>query len=170
MDSPLRFVCRLDTIFRILKAQPDGYWLTDCDTSSPPFFEVNLDGYGRVPTPDSWMTEQINTPAQVARLKMIQPLLDCTDCISDKSLRYQMAAEVAQQHKTTTRRILRLYYRYLATGRLTQKRTRQASKSNQMIERAIRRYYFGAKRLSLALAYSVYIPPRPNEKNSPLDF
>ena len=103
------------------------------------------------------MTEQINTPAQVARLKMIQPLLDCTDCISDKSLRYQMAAEVAQQHKTTTRRILRLYYRYLATGRLTQKRTRQASKSNQMIERAIRRYYFGAKRLSLRSAYEMML-------------
>lgn len=157
MDSPLRFVCRLDTTFRILKAQPDGYWLTDCDTSSPPFFEVNLDGYGRVPTPDSWMTEQINTPAQEARLQMIQPLLNCDKCISDKSQRYRMAAEAAQQYQTTTRRILRLYYRYLATGRLTQKRTRQASKSNQMIERAIRRYYFGAKRLSLRSAYEMML-------------
>ena len=157
MDSPLRFVCRLDTTFRILKAQLDGYWLTDCDTSSPPFFEVNLDGYGRVPTPDSWMTEQINTPAQEARLQMIQPLLNCDKCISDKSQRYRMAAEAAQQHQTTTRRILRLYYRYLATGRLTQKRTQQASKSNQMIERAIRRYYFGAKRLSLRSAYEMML-------------
>ena len=157
MDRPLRFVCRLDTTFRILKAQPDGYWLTDCDTSSPPFFEVNLDGYERVPTPDSWMTEQINTPAQVARLKMIQPLLDCTDCISDKSLRYRMATEAAKQNQTTARRILRLYYRYLATGRLTQKRTQQASKSNQAIEQAIRRYYYGSKRLSLRAAYEMML-------------
>lgn len=157
MDRPLRFVCRLDTTFRILKAQPDGYWLTDCDTSSPPFFEVNLDGYERVPTPDSWMTEQINTPAQVARLKMIQPLLDCTDCISDKSLRYRMATEAAKQNQTTARRILRLYYRYLATGRLTQKRTHQASKSNQAIEQAIRRYYYGSKRLSLRAAYEMML-------------
>ena len=97
------------------------------------------------------------TPAQEARLQMIQPLLDCDDCISDKNLRYKMAAEAAQQHQTTTRRILRLYYRYLATGRLTQKRTQQASKSNHMIEQAIRRYYFGAKRLSLRAAYEMML-------------
>ena len=84
-------------------------------------------------------------------------MMDCDDCISDKTLRYKMAAEAAQQHQTTTRRILRLYYRYLATGRLTQKRTQQASKSNQMIERAIRRYYFGAKRLSLRSAYEMML-------------
>lgn len=157
MDRPLRFVKRLGAIYRVLLETPAGCWLTDCNGPSPPFFEVSLDRYERVPAPDSWMEDHTITPAQVVRLKMIQPLLDCTDCISDKSLRYQMAAEVAQQHKTTTRRILRLYYRYLATGRLTQKRTRQASKSNQMIERAIRRYYFGAKRLSLRSAYEMML-------------
>lgn len=61
MDSPLRFVCRLDTTFRILKAQPDGYWLTDCDTSSPPFFEVNLDGYGIEITQEQWPSVGIPT-------------------------------------------------------------------------------------------------------------
>ena len=157
MDRPLRFVKRLGAIYRVLIETPAGCWLINCNGPSPPFFEADLHRYERVPTPESWISEQINTPAQVARLKMIQPLLDCTDCISDKSLRYQMAAEVAQQHKTTTRRILRLYYRYLATGRLTQKRTQQASKSNQMIERAIRRYYFGAKRLSLRSAYEMML-------------
>ena len=157
MDRPLRFVKRLGAIYRVLLETPAGCWLTDCNGPSPPFFEVSLDRYERVPAPDSWMEDHTITPAQVVRLKMIQPLLDCTDCISDKSLRYQMAAEVAQQHKTTTRRILRLYYRYLATGRLTQKRTQQASKSNQMIERAIRRYYFGAKRLSLRSAYEMML-------------
>lgn len=157
MTKTLRFVKRLGAIYRVLLETPAGCWLTDCNGPSPPFFEADLHRYERVPAPESWISEQINTPAQVARLKMIQPLLDCTDCISDKSLRYQMAAEVAQQHKTTTRRILRLYYRYLATGRLTQKRTQQASKSNQMIERAIRRYYFGAKRLSLRSAYEMML-------------
>ena len=116
-----------------------------------------MDRYERVPTPDSWMEEHTITPAQEARLQMIQPLLDCDDCISDKSLRYRIATEVAQQYQTTTRRILRLYYRYLSTGRLTQKRTQQTSKSNQMIERAIRRYYFGAKRLSLRSAYEMML-------------
>ena len=157
MTKTLRFVKRLGAIYQVLLETPAGCWLTDCNGSSPPFFEADLHRYERVPAPESWISEQINTPAQVARLKMIQPLLDCTDCISDKSLRYQMAAEVAQQHKTTTRRILRLYYRYLATGRLTQKRPQQASKSNQMIERAIRRYYFGAKRLSLRSAYEMML-------------
>ena len=157
MDSPLSFVCRLDDVFRVLTETPAGCWLIDCNGPSPPFFEVSLDRYERVPTPDSWMEEHTITPAQEARLQMIQPLLDCDDCISDKSLRYRIATEVAQQYQTTTRRILRLYYRYLSTGRLTQKRTQQASKSNQMIERAIRRYYFGAKRLSLRSAYEMML-------------
>lgn len=149
MDRPLRFVKRLGAIYRVLLETPAGCWLTDCNGPSPPFFEVSLDRYERVPAPNSWMDEHTITPAQEVRLRMIQPMMDCDDCISDKTLRYKMAAEAAQQHQTTTRRILRLYYRYLATGRLTQKRTQQTSKSNQMIERAIRRYYFGAKRLSL---------------------
>ena len=157
MTKTLRFVKQTGAIYRVLLETPAGCWLIDCNGPSAPFFAANLDSYERVPAPESWISEQTITPAQEARLKMIQPLLDCTDCISDKSLRYQMAAEVAQQHKTTTRRILRLYYRYLATGRLTQKRTRQASKSNQMIERAIRRYYFGAKRLSLRSAYEMML-------------
>lgn len=157
MDRPLRFVRRLDAVFRVLIETPVGCWLIDCNGPSPPFFEARMEGYERVPAPDAWMTEQTITPAQAARLKMIQPLLDCDGCISDKSLRYRMATEAAQQHQTTTRRILRLYYRYLATGQLTQKRSQQTSKSNQMIERAIRRYYFGAKRLSLRSAYEMML-------------
>lgn len=132
MTDPLRFVCRLGSIFRILKATPAGYWLINGDSTSPPFFVVDLEQYERVPVPDEWMTDQTITPAQATRLQMIQPLLDCTDCIPDKSLRYKMAAEAAQQHQTTTRRILRLYYRYLATGRITaKKRTKSANTDNQ---------------------------------------
>ena len=157
MDRPLRFVCRLGAVFRILKATQDGYWLINCDSPSSPFFEVALERYERVPAPESWMSAQAMTPAQEVRLQMIQPMIDCDDCISDKSLRYQMAAKAAQQHQTTTRRILRLYYRYLATGQLTQKRTQQASKSNHMIEQAIRRYYYGSKRLSLRAAYEMML-------------
>ena len=145
MDSPLRFVCRLGVVFRVLIEAPTGCWLIDCNGPSPPFFAANLDSYERVPAPESWISEQTMTPAQEARLQMIQPLLDCDDCISDKTLRYKMAAEAAQQHQTTTRRILRL------------KRTQQASKSNHMIEQAIRRYYFGAKRLSLRAAYEMML-------------
>ncbi|WP_040647672.1 Mu transposase C-terminal domain-containing protein [Pseudoflavonifractor capillosus] len=157
MSEALRFVKRLGAIYRVLIETPAGCWLINCNGPSPPFFEADLHRYERVPAPESWISEQINTPAQEARLQMIQPLLNCDKCISDKSQRYRMAAEAAQQHQTTTRRILRLYYRYLATGRLTQKRTQQASKSNQMIERAIRRYYFGAKRLSLRSAYEMML-------------
>ncbi len=157
MTKTLRFVKRLGAIYRVLIETPAGCWLINCNGPSPPFFEADLHRYERVPAPESWMSEQINTPAQEARLQMIQPLLDCDDCISDKSLRYRMAAEVSLLHQTTTRRILRLYYRYLATGHLTQKRTRQASISNQMIERAIRRYYYGSKRLSLRAAYEMML-------------
>lgn len=158
MTDPLRFVCRLGAVFRILKATQAGYWLINCDSPSPPFFDVALEGYERVPAPESWMIDCPTTPAQATRLQMIQPMLDCTDCISDKSLRYRMAAEAAQQHQTTTRRILHLYYRYLSTGRVTSKKqTKSDTKNNQPIEQAIRRYYYGAKRLSLRVAYEMML-------------
>lgn len=146
MSETLRFVKRLGVIYRVLLETPAGCWLIDCNGPSPPFFAADIEGYERVPAPDGWMDGNQTTPAQEARLHMIQPLLNCDDCISDKSLRYRMAADAAQQYQTTTRRILRLYYRYLATGQLTQKRTQQVSKSNLAIERAIRRYYYGSKR------------------------
>lgn len=157
MTKTLRFVKQSGVIYRVLLETPVGCWLIDCNGPSPPFFAADISRYERVPAPDCWMENQQVTPAQIARLNMIQPLLDCDDCISDKSLRYKMAADVAQQYQTTTRRILRLYYRYLATGQLTQKRSQQTGKSNQMIERAIRRYYFGAKRLSLRSAYEMML-------------
>ena len=100
MDSPLRFVCRLGVVFRVLIEAPTGCWLIDCNGPSPPFFAANLDSYERVPAPESWISEQTMTPAQEARLQMIQPLLDCNDCIPDKSLRYKMAADAAQQYQT----------------------------------------------------------------------
>ena len=81
-----------------------GGWLIECNGGpSPPFFEADLHKYERVPAPESWMSEQAMTPAQEARLQMIQPLLDCDDCIPDKSLRYKMAADAAQQYQTTGR-------------------------------------------------------------------
>lgn len=158
MTKTLRFVCRLDAVFRVLIETPVGCWLIDCNGPSPPFFAANLNRYERVPAPDGWMDDNQTTPAQEARLSMIQPLIDCDDCISVKSLRYQMAADAAQQHQTTTRRILRLYYRYLATGRVTAKKhTTSGTKSNQLMERAIQQYYYGSKRLSLRAAYEMML-------------
>ncbi len=158
MTKTLRFVKQSGAIYRVLLETPAGCWLIDCNGPSPPFFEVSLDRYERVPAPNSWMDEHTITPAQEVRLRMIQPMMDCDDCISDKTLRYKMAAEAAQQHQTTTRRILRLYYRYLATGQVTTRREpRKRTQNNQAIERAIRRYYFGAKRLSLRSAYEMML-------------
>ena len=158
MTETLRFVKQSGAIYRVLLETPAGCWLIDCNGPSPPFFAANLDSYERVPAPESWISEQTMTPAQEARLQMIQPLLDCDDCISDKTLRYKMAAEAAQQHQTTTRRILRLYYRYLATGQVTTRREpRKRTQNNQAIEQAIRRYYYGSKRLSLRAAYEMML-------------
>lgn len=158
MTKTLRFVKRLGAIYRVLIEIPAGCWLIDCNGPSPPFFEADLHKYERVPAPESWMSAQAMTPAQEARLQMIQPMMDCNDCISDKSLRYKMAADAAHQYQTTARRILRLYYRYLATGRVTTRREpRKRTQNNQAIERAIRRYYYGSKRLSLRAAYEMML-------------
>lgn len=158
MTKTLRFVKQSGVIYRVLLETPVGCWLIDCNDPSPPFFTADISKYERVPAPEIWISAQTMTPAQEARLQMIQPLLDCDDCIPDKSLRYRMAAKAAQQHQTTARRILRLYYRYVATGQVTAKREpRKRTQNNQAIERAIRQYYYGSKRLSLRAAYEMML-------------
>ena len=60
------------------------------------------------------------TAAQQSRLSLIQPLLDAQPrSITDRSCRLSIAKEIAKEQGTTYKRVLQLYYRYLAQEVLT---------------------------------------------------
>lgn len=142
--------------FRILKAESQGAWLVSCDAPGPPRFvdQRELDAYPRAPAPEPCTAEQGEAPqtaAEQVRMALIQPLLDNGDCVSDPAIRRQLAAEAAQEHGTTSRRVLRLYYQYIATGAVMKhkSRERRPPEYENYYKRAIQTFYYSAKRPSL---------------------
>ena len=116
--------------FHVLKTEPQGAWLVSCDAPGPPRFvdQRELDAYPRAPAPEPCTAEQGEatlTAAEQVRMALIQSLLGNGDCISDPVLRRRFAAEAAQEHGTTSRRVLRLYYQYIATGAVMKHKPRK---------------------------------------------
>ncbi len=118
-----KFLSRNGEIYRVLLENTDTFWLISFDNPMECPFCVTaseLGSFYRVPAPkDFALVEQDLSSAPQQRLALIQPLLDRnTEAITDRQLRLSIAKDIAKQQNTTPRRVLRLYYRYLATGQV----------------------------------------------------
>ena len=164
-----RFISRHDEIYRILSQENGGAWLISHTAPGAPVWisDNDMDAFQRVPTPDTFGAKEPVTAAQSERLRLIQPLLDEEACITDKSQRLAMAKEIASENETTSRRLLRLYYRYLATGRLTDAKGREPQNKADY-DWAIRTFYYSAKRLSLRAAYEMMLVQRYTDADGKL--
>lgn len=160
----IRFVESAGSSYRILKMNEAGCWLMPFDDPVAPFFvsALGMDGYQRIETPKAFLQhwgKEVLTAAEQKRLDLIQPLLDDELCIVDKAHRLSFAKEVAVTSGTTERRILRLYYRYLATGVLVESKERPPQNKTDY-DWAIRTFYFSSKRFSLRAAYEMMLVQR----------
>lgn len=147
----------LDTngsIYRLLIEQEQGGWLIPYETPGAPFFLARGEWGQRVAVPAEPNCPK--TQAEQKRLDMIRPLTEERACITDKTLRRRMAVRIAEEHHTTPRRVLRLYYTFLAHGTIQLKRKARKPKREEqkkIFAAAIERYYLSAKRPSLRDAY-----------------
>lgn len=154
-------------IFRVLLEQDGAIWLISHHNPAQPFpitgeETVNL---RRIPMPATFpTTSTAMTEAQRERLELIQPLLDDMRCVTDKEYRRRKAQGLAEANATTAARIVRLYYRYLARGRLTESKARPPTERSDY-DWAIRTFYFSAKRLSLRTAYDMMLVQRYSDAN-----
>ena len=115
----VRFVERCGMPFRVLLEEENGNWLICYDEPAAPFFvsKEEMGQYQRAQTPRGFEPDAaVRTSAEQERLDLLQPLLENEICIRDKTLRKTVAQTIAQTYHTTTKRIISLYYRYLATG------------------------------------------------------
>ena len=116
------FVEKAGEKYRLLLATPAGYWLISYENPAPPFFVSpdELKGYKRISTPKPFLAamQRRRTKAQNLRYHLIAPLINEAQNIHDKAHRHKAAANIAAANHTTPKRILRLYYRYMATGSL----------------------------------------------------
>jgi len=90
---------------------------------------------------------------------LIQPLLDAQPkSITDHSFRLALAKRIADEKGTTSRRVLRLYYRYLAQGILAApKKVSTVTPRRPEFDWAIATFYFSAKKFSLRATYEMMV-------------
>ena len=148
-----KFLTRNGEIYRVLLENTDTFWLISFDNPMERPFCVTaseLSSFYRVPAPQDFSPkEQDLSSATQQRLALIQPLLDRNmEAITDRQLRLSIAKDIAKQQNTTPRRVLRLYYRYLATGQVAFSKNREVN-VNKTYEWAIKTLYFSAKRSCL---------------------
>lgn len=147
--------------YRVLRQQTDGTWLICYDKAAAPFFVSTavLEKYRRIQTPEEALkgTASTKTASEERRLLLIQPLISDEDCMTDRAKRRSLAKQQAQEYNTTSRRVLRIYYRWLATGSVSappkQGKSRMMEDVKTLYDEAIETYYFSSAQRSLRDAY-----------------
>lgn len=96
------------------------------------------------------------------RLALIEPLLEDSIYIVDGKSWLAMAKRIAEENGTTRKRILGLYYKYLARLVLMEKGGRERGKDRDVrnFDWAIRKFYFSAKKMSLRDTYDHMLASR----------
>ncbi len=170
MEDVARFVKIGVDVYRVLLRAEDGVWLISCDEPGPPVFSSST-GYERIPTPDDFFDAAAEESRERdARFELIRPLLEDDRCITDREWRNAIAGESAKRGGSTRKRVLRLYYKYLATGRLRKKRESSPANDGGVddFKWAIRTFYFSAKGLSLRDTYEMMILRQYSDPNGKL--
>ena len=159
----VKFVSYNGVAYRVLHTGEGGMWLISYEEPAQPFFYTG-DGLERIQTPEGFLEQSSRkklTAAQQSRLALIQPLLDAQPrSITDRSYRLSLAKEIAREQGTTYKRVLRLYYRYLAQGVLTSPKNCGGRESRPEFDWAIKTFYFSAKKFSLRATYAMMVVER----------
>jgi len=166
------FLAKNGEIYRVLLQSSDTCWMISFDNPTERPFSAaaaEMGSFQRVPTPQDFTLESNHpTPAEQKRLALIQPLVDHgEDAITGRQLRLSIVKDIAGRENTTVRRVLRLYYRYLATGQVAFSKNREVT-VNDTYEWAIKTLYFSAKRFSLRATYDMMLVQKYTDSNGKL--
>lgn len=157
-----RFVEYAGDIYRVLLETADGAWLIAYAQVKEPFFVsvTNFADYTPVQTPEYFIQTcksiESMSEAQVRRLQMIEMLVADDEYICDSKARRRKAQEIAEVYGVTVRTVLRLYFRYLASGVILADKPRERRR-NPEFERAIQKYYYSSRQFSLRGTYEMMI-------------
>ena len=145
-----KFLSRNGETHRVLHQDKDTCWMISFDDPKRPFnvAVAELDSFQRIPAPQDFAPKDSDlSPAAQKRLAIIQPLLDQDlAAITDHQLRRSIAKDIADNQNTTVRRVLRLYYRYLATGQVSFTKNKGIT-VNDTYDWAIKTLYFFSEKV-----------------------
>ena len=147
----------------VLLKDTDGAWVISYDKYQQPFYidKDAFQGAKRIPPPEAYRQNVLAQKSDAAqeRYNLISAALHDERCITDKHYRNTLFKKIANENTTTVSRVQRLYYNYLATGNLIQKKPRERVIRAEYDD-AIRKYYFSAKRNSLRTSYELMLLER----------
>lgn len=167
-----KFLSRNGETYRVLLENEDTCWVISYDEPTKHPFCIaasEMDSFQRIPAPQNFsLGKQELSPAAQQRLALIQPLLaQNAEAITNRKLRNSIAKDIAGKENTTMRRVLRLYYRYLATGGVTFSKNREVT-VNETYDWAIKTLYFSAKKFSLRATYDMMLVKKYTDSSGKL--
>lgn len=163
--------------YRILLKTDCGRWAVSYDDPKSPIFVSNesMRQYEKIATPKQYIdnleiSKLKRSRSQDERLSFIKPLIDDEFNIIDRSRRTALAKHIAFKNKTTAKRVLRIYYKYLANQCIIDKRNKKSNlKENyEIYDYAIKKYYYSAKKLSLKTVYDMMLLEKFMDSNGQL--
>ena len=155
-------------LFKRLIALDHGAWVISYDEPGAPQYitAAFLEACEKVEMPEGYRValEQAKhlTEAEMKRLALIEPLLEDSIYIVDGKSWLAMAKRIAEETGPQGKRILGLYYKYLARLVLMEKGGRERGKDRDVrnFDWAIRKFYFSAKKMSLRDTYDHMLASR----------
>lgn len=143
--------------YRTLVYTEEGVRLISCDGDHSPVF-VSSDVFAtleRIAGSENFTSPAL-TNAEKRKLEQLEDLLSDTRYICDEATRNSKAKEIAKEYGVSAKSILRLFYRYLATGKLHKPKSSKP-KTNNIYDWAIKKFYYSGKRFSLRDAYEMML-------------
>lgn len=155
-------------LYKRLLALDHGAWVISYDEPGAPQYitDAFLEICEKAEMPEAYRIalEQAKhlTEAEMKRLALIEPLLEDSLFIIDGKSRLAMAKKIAEENGTTSKRILRMYYKYLARLVLLEKgkQNKERNEDEANFSWAIRKFYFSAKKMSLRDTYDHMLASR----------
>lgn len=165
----IKFVSYKGRLYRLLMEVEGFAWVSDWEKNGAPIRIGNTSELIQENVPEEFLDETIPSKKREAtmesRLKIIEPLIDEPIFICNPTLRSKKILEISKAHGISSKTVTRFYFAYLAKGKrglLPAKRTQSDKKSessyiDEDMQKAIKKYYYSPKKLSLYGAYEMYL-------------
>lgn len=165
----IKFVSYKGRLYRLLMEVEGFAWVSDWEKNGAPIRIGNTSELIQENVPEEFLDETIPSRKREAtmesRLKIIEPLIDEPIFICNPTLRSKKILEISKAHGISSKTVTRFYFAYLAKGKrglLPAKRTQSDKKSessyiDEDMQKAIKKYYYSPKKLSLYGAYEMYL-------------
>lgn len=165
----VKFISYKEKLYRVLLECEAGTWVSSWDSVSAPIRIGDTSDFSPEKIPSEFIDEVSTGSKREARMEsrldMIRPLLEEPIYIQDASLRAVKMREIANEHGVSEKTIQRYYFAYLARGQngLLPKKRKPSAKEmiisdiDRDMQKAVNKYYYSPRKLSLREAYEMYL-------------